>query len=75
MIYPEGCALDAIPEREHGSIFNSYAGWHQWLAPARSLVQERVRVLRESAAVDRYRAALTSGLGDYESREEGWPTR
>jgi hypothetical protein len=29
----------------------------------------------EAAALERYEAALASGLSDYEAREEGWPTR
>jgi hypothetical protein len=29
----------------------------------------------EAAALERYEAALASGLSDYEAREEGWPSR
>lgn len=28
----------------------------------------------EAAALERYEAALASGLSDYEAREEGWPS-
>lgn len=71
---PESCAHCGVPRREHRQRWTEGVGWHPWTAPSAEQLLARTRGLREAAALERYYAALASGLSDYEAREEGWPT-